>query len=121
VVTPPAAIPEELLRVLQQALDEDAGRPWCVHRLYEEALLPAGLLGQRGRMLEQTERAANMLVAAGRARNESVSALAIGVHCSDTVYWSTRSPHSRLEEFGPDYESPTVLRRLASHMHCHGL
>jgi hypothetical protein len=121
VPTAPAPESDEFLRVLQSALDEDPERPWCVHRLYEEAILPAGLQGQRERMLEVTEQAANSLVAAGRARHEAVSALAIGVHCSDTVYWSVRSPHRRLEEFGPDYEAPTVLQRLASHMHCHGL
>ncbi|MCI4337793.1 MAG: hypothetical protein L3J72_00595 [Thermoplasmata archaeon] len=112
---------EEMFKALQGALDANPERPWCVHRLYEEVLVPAGSLGDRDRLLEQTERAANALVAAGRARHEAVSALAIGVHCQDTVYWSTRSPYERLEEFGPEYESPTILRRLASHMRCHGL
>ncbi len=109
---------EELKREIQRTLDADPEHPWCVHRLYEELLSdePRGV-----RVLDLTERAADALAEAGGARREAISAMTIGVHCQDSLYWSTRSPHARLADFGPEYESPTILRRLASHFECHGL
>jgi hypothetical protein len=109
---------EELMREIQRTLDADPEHPWCIHRLYEELLSDA----PRGeRVLELTERAADSLAEAGRARREAISAMTIGVHCQDCLYWSVRSPNARLSDFGPDYESPRILRRLASHFECHGL
>ncbi|MCI4331250.1 MAG: hypothetical protein L3K19_05325 [Thermoplasmata archaeon] len=105
---------------IQQALDESVDSPWCVHRLYEEVVASVGF-EDRGNGLEVTRRAADRLVEAGRARFEGVSAISIGVHCEDALYWSVNSPHTALEQFGPSYESPTILRRLASHFQCHGL
>jgi hypothetical protein len=107
------------LRV-QQALDRDPDRPMCIHRLYEEVIAPVHE-GALEPMLDVTQRIADEVVARGRARKESVSALSIGVHCEDCMYWSMRSSRTRLEDFGPAYESPAILNRLASHFRCHGL
>jgi len=105
---------------IDSALSGDLDRPWCVHRLYEELLAAPGGASQ-DHMLVATQQAADELVAAGRARREYVSATAIGVHCEDALYWSARSERLQLIEFGPEFESPTLLRRLASHVQCHGL
>jgi hypothetical protein len=113
-------LPDQLLEKIEAALDANPGVPWCMHRIYEEVVTPE-LIGGRDSLLDLTERAANILVQQGRAQYEAVSTLAIGVHCQDSVYWSVHSGKKRLEEFGPEYESPRVLRRLASHMLCHGL
>jgi hypothetical protein len=105
---------------IERTLNETPERPWCVHRLYDE-LLAADAPEDRDGLLLQTKAAADGLVRAGRAKGETVSAVSIGVHCQDSVYWSPTAGKQRLEDFGPEYESPTILRRLASHMYCHGL
>jgi len=101
-------------------LEEEPVRPWCVHRLYEELVAPASAR-PRDDMLAVTRDAAEELVREGRAQREFVSATAIGVQCEDSLYWSFDSDRHHLAEFGPEYESPTILRRLASHIQCHGL
>ena len=110
----------ELGRRIQATLETAPLRPWCVHRLYESIVAAAD-----GRPLDAglsaTEQAAEALRHGGRVQGESVSALAIGVHCQDSLYWSVRSQHHRLEEFGPEYAAPTILYRLAAHFRCHGL
>jgi hypothetical protein len=115
-----ASTPPSLPLRIEATLNDAPYRPWCVHRLYEE-LIPASVPSDRDGLLSQTQRAADALVLEGRAVRETVSALAIGVHCEDSLYWSPNAEKTRLEDFGPEYESPTILRRLASHMYCHGL
>lgn len=110
----------ELADRIQRALDGSPEQPWCVHRLYEEIIAPQGY-DDRSVGLDVTRHASELLVETGRAKFEQVSATSIGVHCEDALYWSTHSPRLRLAEFGPQYESPTMLRRLASHFQCHGL
>ena len=110
----------ELLDQIEKLLDADIERPWCVHRLFDEILASADPSQRDGR-LRVTELAADRLAELGRARREFVSAISIGVHCQDSLYWSIRSERTRLEEFGPEYETPTILRRLGSHFRCHGL
>jgi hypothetical protein len=105
---------------IETTLEESPDRPWCVHRLYEETLTVSPTVGREG-MLSLTQQAADDLVSAGRAYREFVSAVGIGVHCEDSLYWSHDSEKRTLAEFGPEYESPTILRRLASHFQCHGL
>jgi hypothetical protein len=117
--TGPAAAPDLKDRI-ERTLEETPYRPWCVHRLYEE-LIVTGAPDAREHMLEVTQRAAEELVAEGRAQREFVSAIGIGVHCEDSLYWCRESEKLRLADFGPEYESPTVLRRLASHFQCRGL
>jgi hypothetical protein len=114
--TPIAGLKERI----EAALDRTPDRPWCVHRLYEE-LVAGPAAGGRDDMLVVTRNAAEELVVEGRAKREFVSAIGIGVHCEDSLYWSRNSTKGALADFGPDYESPTVLRRLASHFQCHGL
>lgn len=110
----------DLTERIATALDEEPVRPWCKHRLYEE-ILRSSVEGSRDEGLDAAERAADELVYRGDARREYVSAVAIGVHCEDSVYWSKRSVNERLADFGREYEAPTVLHRLASHIQCHGL
>jgi len=110
----------DLANRIEEALNGNVSRPWCVHRLYE-TLLSQGESRTRDSLLEITQHAADELVAAGRARREYVSAIAIGVHCEDALYWPARSPELRLSDFGPEFESPAILHRLASHFQCHGL
>jgi hypothetical protein len=112
--------PEELVARIQTMLDTDPPRPWCVHRIRDQVASDRDELADQ-ELLFESRRAADLLVATGQARRESVSALAIGVHCEDSVYWSARSSCLALEEFGPDYEVPAILHRLASHFECHGL
>jgi hypothetical protein len=105
---------------IEATLEEAPDRPWCVHRLYE-VLLTDPSAGTRDDLLVVTRNAAEELVGEGRARREFVSAIGIGVHCEDSLYWARDSGKRHLADFGPEYESPTVLRRLASHFQCHGL
>jgi hypothetical protein len=105
---------------IEAALAEEPLRPWCVHRLYEDLTDPDGRW-DREHGLFQTQYAADVLASEGRVRRESVSAVTIGVQCQDTVYWSLHSECERLEEFGPDYETPAILHRLGAHFQCHGL
>jgi hypothetical protein len=105
---------------IESVLEQTPERPWCVHRLYEE-LVATGSPASRDELLDVTRDAAEELVMEGRARREFVSAIGIGVHCEDSLYWAHDSKRLRLADFGPDYESPTVLRRLASHFQCRGL
>jgi hypothetical protein len=116
----PMPMTASLAERIESALNGTPEQPWCLHRLYEE-LLPSENPGERDGLLLETQHAADSLVRAGRAAGETVSAVSIGVHCQDSVYWSMLSGKSHLEDFGPEYESPTILRRLASHMYCHGL
>ena len=108
----------DLMVQIESELNADIDRPCCVHRLYE-SVARAGENSEE--LLSTVQDAADELTRRGRARQEAISAVAIGVHCQDTVYWSIRSPNHALQEFGPEYESPTILRRLASHIQCHGL
>jgi len=111
---------DELMGQIETALNEQPYRPWCIHRLYEE-LAPTHERRARDGLIQLMERAADEVTRRGLAQHEPVSAIAIGVHCQDSLYWSTRSDKHRLEDFGPDYESPRILRRLASHFECRGL
>jgi hypothetical protein len=109
----------ELASRVDSTLAGDLDHPWCVHRLYEVLLSAPG--ASRDEMLLVTQRAAEELVAVGRARREYVSATSIGVHCEDTLYWSSGSDRQKLADFGPAYEWPTVVQRLSSHFQCRGL
>jgi hypothetical protein len=101
-------------------LDESADRPICVHGLYERVQEGAPDVS-RDLLIEQVRSAAEDLVHEGLARRAYVSAIAIGAHCEDEVFWSARSPHQQLEEFGPEFDSLAIARRLASHIQCRGL
>ncbi|MCI4326708.1 MAG: hypothetical protein L3K16_03610 [Thermoplasmata archaeon] len=105
---------------IQATLDQEPYRPWCVHGLYEELTDPDGL-GDRETLLMRTQLAADELAANGVLYRESISAVTIGVHCQDTLYWTKRAGIAQLEEFGPEYESPAILHRLGAHFLCHGL
>ncbi len=105
---------------IDSALKADVERPWCVHRIYEE-LFQTPDATSRDDLLVATQRAAEELVVAGSARKESISAFSIGVHCEDTLYWSVETDKRKLADFGPEYEWPTVLQRLGSHIQCRGL
>jgi hypothetical protein len=111
---------DALAEEIRRALETDLERPWCVHRLYEEVVSASGKFPLDDLLLK-TELAANYLAQTGRARREGISALAIGVHCQDTLYWSLRAPQERLVDFGPEYDAPEVLNRLVRHFQCHGL
>ena len=116
----PSLAASDLKDQIEAALESTPDRPWCVHRLYEN-LLASRAPGSREDMLAITLRAADDLVMEGRAHREFVSAIGIGVHCEDSLYWSPHAGRQSLAEFGPEYESPVILRRLASHFQCHGL
>jgi hypothetical protein len=105
---------------IAETLDHHPEEPWCVHRLLETLSPPTGLF-ERSRGIDAARHAADELAEEGRARRELVSAIAIGVHCDDSVYWSPRAGKACLADFGPAYESPTILRRLGAHFECHGL
>ncbi|MCI4335581.1 MAG: hypothetical protein L3K17_00060 [Thermoplasmata archaeon] len=111
---------EDLMDRIEEALNEEPYRPWCLHRLCEE-VVATRIPRDRDGLLRLTEQLADQLAAEGRAQREPVSALSIGVHCQDSLYWSVKANQHHLEEFGPEYEVPTILHRLASHMYCHGL
>jgi|HubBroStandDraft_1064217.scaffolds.fasta_scaffold16192_2 hypothetical protein len=109
----------DLKNQIEELLDGTPEKPWCVHRLYEVLVAAPG--ASRDDLLVVTRDAAEELVVEGRARREFVSAIGIGVHCEDSLYWARASEKRQLSDFGPEYESPVVLRRLASHFQCHGL
>jgi hypothetical protein len=111
---------DALMARIEAALNVEPYRPWCIHRLCEEIVAPE-IPRDRDGLLRLTEQMADELTSEGRAQREPVSALSIGVHCQDSLYWSVKANEHRLEEFGPEYEIPTILHRLASHMYCHGL
>ncbi|HEV8050316.1 MAG TPA: hypothetical protein VGP88_06960 [Thermoplasmata archaeon] len=113
------SIPEIRERV-RATLGQEPFRPWCVHGLYEELTDLVGLVDREG-MLMRTQLAADELAAGGEIHREAIHAYTIGVECQDTLYWSKQSGIDKLEGFGPDYESPTILRRLGAHFQCHGL
>jgi len=117
---PNPAVIEGLMAQIASAVETDLERPWCIHRLYEEVVSPSGQFPLDDLLLK-TELAANQLAAKGAIRAEPVSTVSIGVHCQDSLYWSVRCPHHSLAEFGPEYETPRVLYRLASHFRCQGL
>ena len=105
---------------IESTLNESIDRPICIHGLYET--VKEGDLGAaRGELVERVRAAAENLVQEGHAHRAYVSAIAIGAHCEDEVFWSARSPHRKLAEFGPEFEQLAVARRLASHFECHGL
>jgi hypothetical protein len=110
----------EISERIRAPLDGDPRRPWCVHRLFG-VLSAEGDPGDRDLLLEAIRHAADELAARGQARREWVSTVRIGVPFQDSLYWSVRSPHRSLAEFGPEYEPPVILHRLASHLECRGL
>jgi hypothetical protein len=122
----PMTVPEQMMVKprymdrIEAALNARSEKPWCLHRLCDEIVRPMAPVGDMD-LLEMTKRAADELSRSGRARIEPVSALTIGVHCEDWVYWSAHSAKLTLAEFGPEYEAPAILYRLASHFQCHGL
>lgn len=105
---------------IEAAVNEEPYRPWCVHRLHEEV---AELYSDEDReyQLMATHLAADQLADRGKLQRQEVSAVTIGVHCQDTLYWSPEAGYTSVDEFGPDYESPALLRRLGAHFQCHGL
>jgi hypothetical protein len=105
---------------IEANLNESIDRPICVHGLYE-TIREADPSARREDLVESVRAAAEDLVQEGHALHAYVSAIAIGAHCEDEVFWSSRSPNQRLEEFGPEFEQLTVARRLVSHFECHGL
>ncbi len=111
----------QLMDQIETTLNADLDRPCCIHRLYESVAEPFRQGEILDSLLSTVEGAAEELARRGRARSEAISAVSIGVHCQDTVYWSVRSPNQTLRDFGPEYDSPMILRRLASHIRCHGL
>jgi len=88
--------------------------------MYEDLISPPDSTS-RDDQLVVIQRAAEELVARGHVRREAISAVSIGVHCEDTLYWSVEANKLRLADFGPEYEWPTVLQRLGSHIQCRGL
>ncbi|HTW76433.1 MAG TPA: hypothetical protein VMG14_01535 [Thermoplasmata archaeon] len=112
--------PAQFKERIAATLDAHPDEPWCTHRIFETLAPPAGPF-DRDRGIDSARRAADELAAEGRVLREYVSAVAIGVHCDDSLYWSLRSGRRQLAEFGPEYESPTILRRLGAHFECHGL
>jgi hypothetical protein len=105
---------------IETTLDDSPDRPICVHGLYE-TLKDGEVTGKREEVVELLRSAAENLVREGHAHHAFVSAIAVGAHCEDEVFWSAHSPHHHLEEFGPEFEPYAVARRLASHFECHGL
>jgi hypothetical protein len=105
---------------VEATLNESPDRPICVHGLYEQ-LKASEPTAPREDALEALRGAAENLVREGHAHHAFVSAIAVGAHCEDEVFWSTRSPFHQLEEFGPEFEQFALARRLASHFECHGL
>jgi len=105
---------------VEATLNDSPDRPICVHGLFETLQEPEPT-GPREEVVELVRRAAENLVRDGQAQHAFVSAIAVGAHCEDEVFWSSRSPFRRLEEFGPEFEQFAVARRLASHFECHGL
>lgn len=118
-MTPPEGT-SDLKSRIETVIDETPDRPWCVHRLYEE-LLVSESPNSREVLLVATRNAADELVQEGKVQREFVSAIGIGVQCEDALYWPRTSERHALADFGPEYESPTILRRLASHFQCRGL
>jgi hypothetical protein len=111
---------EDLKEQIESTLNDSIDRPICVHGLYE-TVKEAEPGAARADLVELVRTAADNLVLEGQAQHAYVSAIAIGAHCEDEVFWSARSPHRRLEEFGPEFDPLVVARRLASHFECHGL
>jgi hypothetical protein len=111
---------EVLQEQIEASLNESLERPICVHGLYE-TVKDADPAAPRDDLVERVRSAAENLVREGHAQHAYVSAIAIGAHCEDEVFWSSRSPCQRLEEFGPEFDPLAVARRLASHFECHGL
>jgi hypothetical protein len=105
---------------IEANLNDSLDRPICVHGLYE-TIKEADPAAHRDDLVECVRAAAEDLVQEGHAQHAYVSAIAIGAHCEDEVFWSARSPNRHLEEFGPEFEQLAVARRLASHFECHGL
>jgi hypothetical protein len=105
---------------IESSLNDSPDRPICVHGLYE-TVKDADPTVARDQMVEQVRAAAEHLVQEGHAHHAFVSAIAIGAHCEDAVFWSAHSRHHLLEEFGPEFDQIAVARRLASHFECHGL
>ena len=110
----------KLMECVEDALNHDLERPWCVHRLVEEVIRPAGS-ATRTISWKSSNKRAWPYVGEGRAQFELVSALAIGAHCEDALFWSARAHQRELADFGPEYEAPWVLERLVSHFQCRGL
>jgi hypothetical protein len=105
---------------IEAVVNEEPYRPWCVHRLHEELEGPDPV-EDRAFQLMVTQLAADQLADRGRLLRQEVSAVTIGVHCQDTLYWSPKAGYTSVEGFGTDYESPALLRRLGAHFQCHGL
>jgi hypothetical protein len=110
----------ELRDRIEAAVNEEPFRPWCVHRLHEDLVEPFSQ-ENRDYQLLATQLAADQLADRGRLLRQELSAVTIGVHCQDTIYWSPKAGFATVDEFGPDYETPALLRRLGAHFQCHGL
>lgn len=103
--------PEELLARIGSLLEREPLRPWCVHRLREE-FVEERAEARTEELLFEVRRAADLLVATGRAHREMVYAVQIGERPPDPAYWSYRSPHTELGQFGPEYDPSRSLHRL---------
>ncbi|MGA8275148.1 MAG: hypothetical protein WB789_01055 [Thermoplasmata archaeon] len=111
---------DDLKEQIEANLNDSLDRPICVHGLYK-TIKEADPGTHRDDLAEGVRAAAEDLVQEGHAQHAYVSAIAIGAHGEDEVFWSSHSPHQHPEEFGPEFEQLSVARRLAALFECHGL
>jgi hypothetical protein len=102
---------EQLMTNLQNYLDAHADRPWCVHEMFEEV----GARHPGEDMLVETQRALNHMARIQRIRSSGMMVERSEGVCDDWFYWSAKSPHKHLDEFGPKWQFPALSEKIQSH------
>ncbi len=100
-----------LMKDLETYLNAHPEQPWCVHEMYDA--VGSKVLGED--MLVETQRALNHLARAGRAGSSGMVVERSEGVCDDWFYWSTRSGHAELGQFGRPWQFPELSDRIQQH------
>ena len=106
-----AASLDQLMANLQNHLDANPERPFCVHEMFDA--VGSHHLGED--MLVETQHSLNHLARLGRIRTSGMMVERSEGVCDDWFYWSTKSPHKHLDEFGPKWQFPALSDKIKEH------
>ena len=102
---------ENLMGKLQEYLDKQPERPWCVHELYDA--VGSKIMGED--MLVETQHALNHMTRLGRVFSSGMIVERSEGVCDDWFYWSKKGPHAHLDEFGALWQFPALSEKIQAH------
>lgn len=102
---------ENMMAQLLAYLDANPAHPLCVHELYDA--VGSKIMGED--MLVETQHALNHLARQNRIYTSGMVVERGEGVCDDWFYWSRKSPHAHLDEFGTKWQFPALTERIMAH------